>query len=105
LGKEVLDLSTDPSPDLVVEIDLSHDSSDKFPIYAALGITEVWRYSRNALIFYRLVEESYVSQDRNAAFPFVPAGLLQEYMELGLKVGRLQLLRQFRERLQPLLPR
>jgi Uma2 family endonuclease len=28
---------------LVLEIDITHESSRKFPIYAALGVPEIWR--------------------------------------------------------------
>jgi Uma2 family endonuclease len=42
IGKRRIDLETDPPPDVVVEIDLSHESSSKFPIYAALGVPEIW---------------------------------------------------------------
>jgi Uma2 family endonuclease len=36
-----LDLAVDPPPDLVVEVDITRSSLDKFPIYAALGVPEV----------------------------------------------------------------
>lgn len=42
-GKRTIHLNTDPPPDLVVEIDLTHPSLDKLPIYATLGVPEVWR--------------------------------------------------------------
>jgi Uma2 family endonuclease len=45
-GKTDLDLTEDPPPDLVIEIDLSHPSLPKFPIFAQLGIPEVWRWDR-----------------------------------------------------------
>ncbi len=35
-GKSALDLRVDPPPDLVIAIDITHPSLDKFPIYAAL---------------------------------------------------------------------
>src|SRR5262249_45821026 len=43
-GQNVIDLDVDPPPDMIIEIDISHPSLDKFPIYAALGVPEVWRY-------------------------------------------------------------
>ncbi|MEJ7710014.1 MAG: Uma2 family endonuclease [Pyrinomonadaceae bacterium] len=33
-----LDFTTDPPPDIAVEIDIHHGSISKFPIYAALGV-------------------------------------------------------------------
>jgi Uma2 family endonuclease len=49
-----IDFGTDPPPDLVVEIDVSHDSLAQFPSYAALGVPEIWRYDGKALLIYHL---------------------------------------------------
>jgi Uma2 family endonuclease len=35
-GKVAIDLDSDALPDLVIEIDITHPSLDKFPIYAAI---------------------------------------------------------------------
>ncbi len=40
-----IDLSTDPPPDLIVEIDITSPSLNKLPTYARLGIPEVWRFA------------------------------------------------------------
>jgi Uma2 family endonuclease len=60
-----LDLAHDPAPDLVIEIDITHRSLTKLPIYAALGVREVWRYTDSRVLLYhceageaRLVETS-----------------------------------------------
>src|SRR5215831_8087758 len=42
-GNSRIDLTVDPPPDLVIEVDVTHSSLDKLPIYAALGVPEVWR--------------------------------------------------------------
>lgn len=42
--KTEIDLSKDPPPELVIEIDITHGSLPKFPIFADLGIEEVWRF-------------------------------------------------------------
>lgn len=44
IGKRSLDFNIDPPPDIVVEIDVTNASQSKFPIYAALGVPEIWRY-------------------------------------------------------------
>src|ERR1051326_1247978 len=48
-GKRQIELSTDPPPDLVVEIDLTHSTLDKLSIYAQFGVPEVWRYKGGRL--------------------------------------------------------
>ena len=47
-----LDFSQDPAPDLVIEIDITHRSLTKLPIYAALGVREVWRYTGSRVLLY-----------------------------------------------------
>lgn len=41
-AKDEIDLTTDPAPELVVEVDITHGSLQKFPIFAGLGVEEVW---------------------------------------------------------------
>ncbi len=46
-----IDFSTDPMPDIVLEIDIYHDSKSKFDIYASFGVREIWRYDGKILKF------------------------------------------------------
>src|SRR5262249_28756877 len=48
-GKKKLDLAIDPPPDLVIEIDISSLSLNKFPLFSALHVPEVWRYDGTRL--------------------------------------------------------
>lgn len=43
-GKIDIDFETDPPPDLAIEIDLTHSSVPRMPVYASLGVREVWRF-------------------------------------------------------------
>ena len=69
IGKRRIDLSVDPPPDVVVEIDITSESLSKFPIYAAFGVPEIWRYDGRAAQIYHLVNQSYVETDASLAFP------------------------------------
>src|SRR5439155_8826729 len=42
-GRDQLDLSVDPPPDLAIEVDVTSSSLDKLPLYGSLGVPEVWR--------------------------------------------------------------
>jgi Uma2 family endonuclease len=44
-----MDLTKDPPPDLAVEIDITSRSIAREPIYAALGIPELWRFDGSTL--------------------------------------------------------
>jgi Uma2 family endonuclease len=43
------DPAIDPAPDLAIEIDVSSSSQARMPIYANLGIREVWRWQEERL--------------------------------------------------------
>ncbi len=58
IGNRVqLDFETDPPPDIVVEVDVHHDSRSRFRVYGALGVPEIWRYDGQAMAIYHLSEE------------------------------------------------
>ena len=91
IGKRRLDLDTDPPPDLIIEIDLTSESLNKFPIYAALGIPEIWRYDSGEVFFYQLSaadEPHYVATAHSVAFPFLPAAMLTELLNQSNEEGQ-----------------
>ncbi|MCI0525696.1 MAG: Uma2 family endonuclease, partial [Acidobacteria bacterium] len=76
-NKHRIDLTTDPPPDLVIEIDVSHHSQNKLDIYAGLGVPEFWRYRKNGIHFYRLVEGRYIEITTSDLFSFLkPSDLI-----------------------------
>ena len=54
------DLATEPAPDLVLEVDITHKSSEKFETFVRLGVPELWHYTRNVLAWHSLVGDIYV---------------------------------------------
>jgi len=88
IGKRNLDFSTDPSPDIVVEIDITNASQSKFPIYAALGVPEIWRYDGSQAYFYHLASEQYVETSHSQAFPFLPSTVLAQFIEQSKTEGQ-----------------
>ncbi|OCQ88887.1 hypothetical protein BCD64_03850 [Nostoc sp. MBR 210] len=95
-GKETLDLETDPPPDLAIEVDITSSSVNKFNIYAALGITELWRYNGQNLKFYRLVEGQYIECEFSIAFPIVSVRDMSRFIEQSKTMGEIALLKLFR---------
>ncbi len=59
-GNPRIDLGLDPPPDLIIEVDITSPSLDKFPIYARLGVHEVWRHDGERLAIFELRGEAYV---------------------------------------------
>jgi len=79
-GKAV-DLSQDPPPDLVVEVDITHTDIDKNKLYASLGVPEFWRYNGQELKIYTLQEATYVECDRSPTFPWMQKEYLYNFLE------------------------
>lgn len=80
-GKDRLDLSMDPPPDLVIEIDITHPSLDKLPIYEAIEVPEVWRYDGHHLRIYQLVAGRYDAVQTSGVFPGITRDRLAAWME------------------------
>ncbi|MCF2145452.1 Uma2 family endonuclease [Desmonostoc muscorum LEGE 12446] len=95
-GKEKLNLETDPPPDLAIEIDITSTSVNKFGIYAALGVNELWRYNGQDLKFYQLVEGQYVECKFSIAFPIVSVSEISRFIEQSKSMGEIALLKSFR---------
>ena len=85
-GREELNLQTDPAPDLAVEIDISRRSFSKFPIYAALGIREIWRFHENEMALYELAEGEYRVIEQSAVLPPMTAAILTQLLADSLSM-------------------
>jgi Uma2 family endonuclease len=99
-GKDQLDLSADPPPDVVVEVDVAHSSLSKFPLYAALGVPEIWRYDERRVQIYHLTEQGYVEAPASRAFPVLTSDALFRFLKQGRTQGRRAILQSFREWVQ-----
>jgi Uma2 family endonuclease len=71
LGKNRLDLSIDPVPDLAIEVDLT--SSTQLNAYEALGVSEIWRYKDGRLAINLFQAGKYIQSATSRALPTVPA--------------------------------
>jgi Uma2 family endonuclease len=95
-AKTELDLTQDPPPDLVVEVDFSSQSLDKFPIYAALGVPEVWRYRRGVLQINLWQDGEYVLSEVSPSFANLPLTEIPQFLQQSTQVGELGMVRAFR---------
>jgi len=99
-GKAEIDLKIDPPPDLVIEIDITSPSLDKFPIFAALGVQEVCRYDGQSISIFRLQNAWYFSETHSAALTGISCTLLNELIEASNQMKRTVWLRLVRERIR-----
>jgi Uma2 family endonuclease len=96
-GRDTIDLATDPPPDLVVEVDISHPSLDKLPIYASLRVPEIWRHDGHVIQFFHLVGDRYMEADVSSVFQFLLADVLTGFVRKGKEQGIIPMIRAFRE--------
>lgn len=76
-----VNLETDPPPDLVVEVDITHTDLNKNTLYASLGVPEFWRFNGREWQILQLVDSKYVERDTSNTFPIVAKTDLYHFLE------------------------
>ncbi len=95
IGKEKIDLSIDPPPDLVIEIDVT--SKTQLDAYLALAVPEVWRYENDKLQINIWQDGKYIESKISPNFPNLPiAEIIPQFVEESQIFGRSPTLRKFR---------
>lgn len=77
-AKTRIDLTKDPVPDLAIEVDISNPSISRFPIFARLGVAEVWRYHKGQMEFYQLRDSTYIRRKTSKFLPRVTSQAVTE---------------------------
>ena len=88
--KESLDLAVDSPPSLWIEVDNWGSSASRLPLYAGLGIPEVWRYRprRRLLWFGRLAGRGYEEMASSHALPGLTPAMVLDLLDEGQKQGQ-----------------
>lgn len=94
-GRDRIDLTVDPPPDLVLEIDITNASNAS--IYAALGVTELWRHDGERLYIYTLEDGEYLESDSQSFPGWELTRSLPEYIEIAKQDGETSAVRRFRQ--------
>ena len=87
-GKSRLSFPRDPPPDLAIEIDLTSSSVPRMPIYATLGVPEIWRYSRQRLRCLHLRGGKYVARPESLSFPGLTPADLTPFVQRAERIGQ-----------------
>ncbi|NJK70640.1 MAG: Uma2 family endonuclease [Microcoleus sp. SU_5_3] len=94
-GKNRIDLTTDPPPDLAIEIDLT--SRTQLNNYEALGVPELWRYNGRKLEISVLQDGKYVKGNVSLQFPHLPiTDVIPQYLAQSKTAGRNVAMKAFR---------
>ena len=87
-GKNEIDLTVDPPPDLIVEVDITSPSIGKLPIFAEFGVPEVWRFRGERLAILSLSEAGdYQEVLGSAVLPGLGASEVSGLMARGKDLG------------------
>ena len=97
-GRQEFDFSVDPPPDLAIEIDISPPDVARQPIYAALGVPEIWKYDGSQIQFlHRTKEGRYGAAGSSLTFPGLSASELNRFLQIALAEGQTAAVRTLRE--------
>lgn len=79
-GKHAIDPNVDPPPDLVIEIEATRSAIPKLPLYAALGVPELWRFDGERVVVLRLIGGKYHAVAASGALPALTAEAINELL-------------------------
>jgi Uma2 family endonuclease len=92
-GVDEINLHIHPPPDIVLEVDITSPSLDKFGLYLAARVPEVWRYDGAQMSFHALTAERYEDTSSSLCFPHLTAAMLESYLTIGREQGSAAMLR------------
>lgn len=102
-GRHDIDLSSDPTPDLAIEVDITHHPADRLAIYAALDVTELWINDGKSTAFLELdAQRQYCPVARSGAFPFLAPGDIDRFLAMFVGSDENSVVRAFRDWLHTL---
>jgi len=91
-----IDLAVDPPPDLIIEIDITSTSLDRFSIFAEVGVVEVWHFDGKRLTIHELKSGNYEERDTSVAFARIPAAEITALIKESEKITRPEWVRRLR---------
>ncbi|MDJ0688399.1 MAG: Uma2 family endonuclease [Xenococcaceae cyanobacterium MO_188.B32] len=96
IGKNKLDLSSDPPPDLAIEIDITNRT--QLDNYLLLGVPELWKYTRKGFQINLLDGKRYIESNTSPNFPDIPiVELIESHVKQAQTKGRSHAIRAFKQ--------
>lgn len=91
-----IDPTTDPPPDLVIEVDVSRSSLDRLAIYAGFGVPEVWRCQADRVSILVLDGGAYREVPASRVLPPLTDDVLTRFLLQSREQRRLEWIRGLR---------
>lgn len=104
IGKDTIDLTVDPPPDLAIEIDIT--SRTEFDNYQVLGVPELWRFRRDGTLQINVLHRGkYVESKTSPTFPNLPnlSEMITQCIQQSKIIGTSSALRNFKALVKKLL--
>jgi len=98
--KEEVDLTIDPPPDLVIEVEITSSAIRKLKLFAAMGVPEVWRHDGEHLQMFILGNSQYEPVPSSPALPGLTVAAIDSLLAKRFDVGETALIREFRQSLE-----
>jgi Uma2 family endonuclease len=95
-GKLEFEPDVDPPPDLIIEVDVTHSSKSRLPLFAAMKVPEIWCHDAQQLVFMvRTRQGRYRVVTRSKAFPFLEPDDIVRFLDLYGSMTENDLVRRF----------
>ncbi|MDA1231917.1 MAG: Uma2 family endonuclease [Planctomycetota bacterium] len=97
--KEEVDLTIDPPPDLVIEVEITSSAIQKLKLFAAMGVSEVWRHDGERLQMFALSDGKYIAVKTSLALDGLTPELIDSILDRRFDLGETAIIREFRQSL------
>lgn len=95
--KKRLDLTQDPAPDLIIEVDITNSSQNRLQVYADLKIAEVWIYNGESLLIQQLCGNRYTVSPSSQFFANLSLSKIGKFLQQAKTKDYLELVKEFRQ--------
>lgn len=96
-GKRRLDLMVDPPPDLIIEVEVTDPILPRLPIFAAVGVPEIWRYDGATVQLLGLEGTGYQEIPESRMLPGLSAATITDFLERSREMKSPAWMREVRE--------
>jgi Uma2 family endonuclease len=79
-GQREVDLLVDPPPDLILEMEMSRSVGRRLPLYASMGIPELWRCDGLRVAISILAEDQFREESASRALPVLTDSVLTRFL-------------------------
>jgi len=95
-----IDLTVDPPPELIIEVEITASAIRKLELFAKVGVAEVWRHDGDRLRVFQLAGESYNEVTESVVQPGFPIPQAQNVVRDRFTQSEIALVKAFRESIE-----